>query len=167
MIPHGLFHELSDTSLSLLRCSPASELRDQLQGAAATHPRVGDAAQFSLYRGQREGAGSEKPMQEPAPETSPAGRGVNSDFQTPSVISAPLNLQTPPDSDLQAKSALLNTTPGLHQLYRELVVGGLITAEEFWENRMVRLHLLSLFCRKHGNICVRKKLFQGSCKVFF
>lgn len=53
-------------------------------------------------------------------------------------ISSPVGPQAPPDPDLQAKSSLLNSTPGLHQLYRELVVGGMITAEEFWDQRLVR-----------------------------
>lgn len=52
-------------------------------------------------------------------------------------FSSPVDPQAPPDPDLQAKSSLLNSTPGLHQLYRELVMGGMITAEEFWDNRLV------------------------------
>ena len=41
------------------------------------------------------------------------------------------------DPHLQAKSSLLNSDPSLHRLYRELVMGGMVSAEEFWANRLV------------------------------
>lgn len=37
--------------------------------------------------------------------------------------------------DLEAKTNLLKSDPALYQLYNDLVVGKLITAEEFWANR--------------------------------
>ena len=45
--------------------------------------------------------------------------------------------QVQADPHLQAKSSLLNSDPGLHRLYRELVMGGMVSAEEFWANRLV------------------------------
>ena len=37
--------------------------------------------------------------------------------------------------ELEAKTNLLKSDPALYQLYNDLVVGKLITAEEFWANR--------------------------------
>lgn len=37
--------------------------------------------------------------------------------------------------ELEAKTNLLKSDPALYQLYNDLVVGKLITAEEFWTNR--------------------------------
>lgn len=40
---------------------------------------------------------------------------------------------------------MLNSNPTLYQLYKDLVVGGLITADEFWANRLhgVSVHLFN------------------------
>ena len=42
-----------------------------------------------------------------------------------------------PSADLEEKSRLLSRDPALHQLYKELVTGGIISAEEFWAQRAV------------------------------
>jgi len=39
------------------------------------------------------------------------------------------------NKDLEEKNKRLKDNPELYQLYKELVVGGIISAEEFWENR--------------------------------
>ena len=41
------------------------------------------------------------------------------------------------NSDLKLKSSLLSSDTSLHQLYKDLVAGGLISPEEFWANRLV------------------------------
>ena len=46
---------------------------------------------------------------------------------------AKFSLQVNPE--LEAKTNLLKSDPALYQLYNDLVVGRLITAEEFWANR--------------------------------
>ena len=46
----------------------------------------------------------------------------------------PTLLQANPD--LEAKNSMLHIKPALYQLYKDLVVGGLITADEFWANRL-------------------------------
>ena len=55
------------------------------------------------------------------------------------ILSTPLQA----NPDLEAKNSMLNSNPTLYQLYKDLVVGGLITADEFWANRLhgVRIHL--------------------------
>ena len=42
-----------------------------------------------------------------------------------------------PSVDLEEKGRLLSNDPALHQLYKELVTGGIISAEEFWAQRSV------------------------------
>ena len=46
---------------------------------------------------------------------------------------ARVSLQVNPE--LEAKTNLLKSDPALYQLYNDLVVGRLISAEEFWTNR--------------------------------
>ena len=40
-------------------------------------------------------------------------------------------------AELEAKTALLQSDQCLHQLYRDLVITGVISADEFWANRLV------------------------------
>lgn len=42
-------------------------------------------------------------------------------------------------AELEAKKALLQSDPSLHQLYRDLVISEIISADEFWANHLVRL----------------------------
>ena len=42
-------------------------------------------------------------------------------------------------TELEAKRSLLKSDEGLYRLYKEMVVSGLITAEEFWANRQVQV----------------------------
>ncbi|KAL5467236.1 hypothetical protein EMCRGX_G031436 [Ephydatia muelleri] len=42
------------------------------------------------------------------------------------------------NSDLKLKSSLLSSDTSLHQLYKDLVAGGLISPEEFWANRLTK-----------------------------
>jgi hypothetical protein len=42
-----------------------------------------------------------------------------------------------PSVDLEEKGRLLSNDPALHQLYKELVTGGIISADEFWAQRSV------------------------------
>ena len=45
------------------------------------------------------------------------------------------NVSLPANPELEAKTNLLKSDPALFQLYNDLVVGRLISAEEFWANR--------------------------------
>ena len=45
------------------------------------------------------------------------------------------NFSLPANPELEAKTNLLKSDPALFQLYNDLVVGRLISAEEFWANR--------------------------------
>lgn len=47
------------------------------------------------------------------------------------------NVTQKASSDLEAKKALLQSDPNLYQLYRDLVIPGIISTEEFWANRIV------------------------------
>jgi transcription initiation factor TFIIH subunit 1 len=40
-----------------------------------------------------------------------------------------------PNKELEEKTRLLNSDPALYQLYKDIVVSGILTAEEFWANR--------------------------------
>ena len=50
-------------------------------------------------------------------------------------LALPLKAST----ELEAKRSLLKSDEGLYHLYKEMVVSGLITAEEFWANRQVQV----------------------------
>ena len=45
------------------------------------------------------------------------------------------SVSLPANPELEAKTNLLKSDPALFQLYNDLVVGRLISAEEFWANR--------------------------------
>lgn len=47
-----------------------------------------------------------------------------------------LTPQLQANPDLEAKNSMLHSNPALYQLYKDLVVGGLISADEFWANRL-------------------------------
>ena len=47
------------------------------------------------------------------------------------------------DGDLEEKSRILAKEPNTHQLYKELVMGGVVTAEEFWASRKVSKFLIT------------------------
>ena len=42
-------------------------------------------------------------------------------------------------AELEAKRALLQKDESLYQMYKDLVMSGIISAEEFWNNRQVWL----------------------------
>jgi len=42
-----------------------------------------------------------------------------------------------PSNEIDEKVKLLNEDQNLYQMYKDLVVGGAISAEEFWANRNV------------------------------
>ena len=41
--------------------------------------------------------------------------------------------------ELEAKNNLLKSNPGVYQLYKDLVITGLINAEEFWANQSLTI----------------------------
>ena len=55
------------------------------------------------------------------------------------------NVTSQASAELEAKTALLQSDQYLHQLYRDLVITGVISADEFWANRLVRL--------TYGHLC--------------
>ena len=53
-------------------------------------------------------------------------------------------------AELEAKKALLQSDPNLHQLYRDLVISEIISADEFWANRLVRIFVCLSVCLWFG-----------------
>ena len=51
-----------------------------------------------------------------------------------------------PTNDFRLRKKVLLSTPELAQLHRELVMGGHITENEFWEGREVTIHILIVAC---------------------
>ena len=88
------------------------------------------------------GSAAGTPLRPPAP---PARL---SHSRAASVVSESRASGTPvsdnPTTDFRLRKKVLLSTPELAQLHRELVMGGHITENEFWEGREVTIHIFHL-----------------------
>ena len=88
------------------------------------------------------GSAAGTPLRPPAP---PARL---SHSRAASVVSESRASGTPvsdnPTTDFRLRKRVLLSTPELAQLHRELVMGGHITENEFWEGREVTIHIFHL-----------------------